>query len=67
MVQNTVNKLQHELHADAVGFGENLHIQHPGVWRKVKDDWDETFSHLPVTYEVKLNIEEYGASGTTTE
>lgn len=67
MLQTTMKKMQEEFHVDAAGFGTSLHIQHPAVWRNVKEDWDEVFSHIPVTYEVKLNIEEYGASGTTSE
>ncbi|ULO10606.1 Ger(x)C family spore germination protein [Paenibacillus sp. 19GGS1-52] len=67
IVKATVEKMQHELHADVGGFGTSLHIQHPAVWQKVKEDWDQTFSTLPVTYEVILNIEEYGASGTAAE
>ncbi|WP_339317747.1 Ger(x)C family spore germination protein [Paenibacillus sp. FSL R10-2734] len=67
MVQTTVKKMQKELHTEAAGFGTSLHNQHPAVWRSVKDNWDETFSQIPITYEVSLNIEEYGASDTTAE
>lgn len=67
IVETAVEKMQHELHADVGGFGKSLRIQHPEVWKKVKDDWDNTFSGLPVTYEVKLDIEDYGASGTSTD
>lgn len=67
ILQTTVRKMQHELKADVGGFGKALQIQHPSRWRKMKEGWDETFSRLPVTYEVKLNIEDFGASSTTTE
>ncbi|MGN7762773.1 Ger(x)C family spore germination protein [Paenibacillus sp. 22594] len=67
LVQSTMNKMQHELKVDVAGFGTSLHIQHPAVWRKVKEDWEKTFSKLPVTYEVKVEIEDYGASGITSE
>lgn len=67
LVQTTVTKLQKELHTEAAGFGTSLHNQHPAVWRSVKDNWDETFSQIPITYEINLNIEEYGASDTTAE
>ncbi|MRN55498.1 Ger(x)C family spore germination protein [Paenibacillus monticola] len=67
LAQSTVDKMQHELHVDVAGFGNSLHIQYPSVWRKVKEDWDETFSEIPVTYEVKLDLENYGASGITAE
>lgn len=67
MVQTTVKKMQKDLHTEAAGFGTSLRNQHPAVWRSVKDSWDETFSKIPITYEVNLNIEEYGASDTTAE
>ncbi|MGN7762772.1 Ger(x)C family spore germination protein [Paenibacillus sp. 22594] len=67
LVQSTVNKMQHELKVDVAGFGTSLRIQHPAVWRKVKEDWEEIFTKIPVTYEVKVEIEDYGASGITSE
>ncbi|KTD83305.1 Ger(x)C family spore germination protein [Paenibacillus etheri] len=67
MMQTTVKKMQKELHTEAAGFGTSLRNQHPAVWRSVKDNWDETFSEIPITYEVNLNIEEYGASDTSAE
>ncbi|MEI2394111.1 Ger(x)C family spore germination protein [Paenibacillus phytohabitans] len=67
LVKTVIDKMQHELHADVGGFGKTLRIQHPEVWRKVKERWDQTFTSLPVHLEVKLQIEEYGASGTATD
>ncbi|WP_058303202.1 Ger(x)C family spore germination protein [Gorillibacterium timonense] len=67
LVTESVDKLQHNLRADPVGFGKSLHIHHPAEWKKVKDHWEETFSQIPITYEIKILIEEYGASGTTTD
>lgn len=67
LVKSTMNKMQDELHVEVAGFGKCLQIQHPAVWRKVKENWDETFSKIPVTYEVNIEIEEYGASGITAE
>lgn len=67
MLQTTVKKLQEDLHVDVAEFGTNLRIQHPKMWQKMKGNWDEKFSQIPVIYEVDLNIEGYGASYTTTE
>ncbi|WP_379127833.1 Ger(x)C family spore germination protein [Paenibacillus sp. sgz500958] len=66
-IRSTVDKMQQELHVEAAGFGQALHIQHPSVWRKVKDNWDEVFAKLPVTFEVKVEIEDNGASGRASE
>ncbi|MFP4979316.1 Ger(x)C family spore germination protein [Paenibacillus sp. CN-4] len=62
LAKATLTKLQREYRVDALGFGDYMRIQHPAVWRKIKGDWDERFSRAKVTYEVRLNIEEYGAT-----
>jgi spore germination protein len=67
MVRHTADTLQNKFHADPAGFGKNLQIQYPAVWNKVKEDWDETFSKIPITYEVKVDIKDYGASNTASD
>ncbi|MEK8130533.1 Ger(x)C family spore germination protein [Paenibacillus filicis] len=67
MLKATVDNMQHDLQADVGGFGKKLQIQYPSIWSKVEHGWDTTFAHVPVTYEVHLNIEEYGASDTTSD
>lgn len=67
MLQTTVKKLQEDLHVDVAGFGTSLHLQHPKLWRSVEKGWEDRFSQIPITYEVKLDIEGYGASYTTTD
>ena len=67
LIHTTLQKMQTEYHVDVADFGKALRIQHPKVWNKVKANWDETFSSIPVTYNVKVQIKEYGASGTATE
>ncbi|SEL22969.1 spore germination protein [Paenibacillus sp. cl141a] len=61
-IGQALDKMQHVYHVDVGGFGEKLRIKHPGVWRKVKDHWDETFSHVPITYEVHMKITDFGSS-----
>lgn len=64
LAKNAVAKMR-KLRADVGGFGEALHIQHPEVWKKVKDDWDNTFVSIPVTYSTNIQIQDYGASAMT--
>ncbi|WP_283656185.1 MULTISPECIES: Ger(x)C family spore germination protein [unclassified Paenibacillus] len=64
--EKTLTKM-HRLQADVGGFGEALRIQNPQVWRKVKGDWDKTFSTIPVTFSTDIQIEDYGASNTTAD
>ncbi|MGZ9816780.1 Ger(x)C family spore germination protein [Peribacillus simplex] len=65
LVKNVVEKMQKEYQVDVAGFGNQLRIENPKVWKKVKKDWDQTFSETPVNYNVKLTIENYGTSGST--
>ncbi|MCV4235229.1 Ger(x)C family spore germination protein [Virgibacillus sp. LDC1] len=61
-IEQVLNKMQHVYHVDVGGFGEELRIKHPQLWKKLKSDWDETFSHVPITYEVSMNITDFGSS-----
>jgi len=65
LVRNTVEKMQKEYQVDVAGFGNRLRIKHPRVWMRVKENWDQTFSGVPINYDVKLMIKDYGASGST--
>ncbi|MDP1420284.1 Ger(x)C family spore germination protein [Peribacillus simplex] len=63
LVGNVLEKMQKEYQVDVAGFGNRLRIEHPKVWKKVKKDWDQTFSETPINYDVKLTINDYGTSG----
>lgn len=64
LVDHTLKKIQKEYQVDVAGFGNRLRIKYPRVWEKVKKDWDQTFSKVPIKYSVKLNIKDYGAEGS---
>jgi len=51
---------QQQYQTDVSGFGNNLRIKYPKVWEKVKKNWDQTFSEVPITYKVNINIKDYG-------
>jgi len=65
LVRNVLEKMQKEYQVDVAGFGNRLRIKHPRVWMRVKENWDQTFSGVPINYDVKLMIKDYGASGST--
>ena len=64
LVKNVLEKMQKEYQVDVAGFGNRLRIKHPRVWMRVKENWDQTFSEVPINYDVKLMIKDYGASGS---
>ncbi|WHY19696.1 Ger(x)C family spore germination protein [Paenibacillus sp. G2S3] len=55
LFQTTIKKVQQEYKSDIFGFGEVIHRSNPQAWKKLKDNWDQTFVNLPVN--VKMNIE----------
>ncbi|AJS61483.1 spore gernimation protein GerC [Paenibacillus sp. IHBB 10380] len=61
-LHKTVHKLQEDYRVDVAGFRDKLRIQHPKVWKKVKKEWDETFSQSDITYDVNLKITDFGSS-----
>ncbi|HWO98430.1 MAG TPA: Ger(x)C family spore germination protein [Bacillus sp. (in: firmicutes)] len=63
LMKNVVEKMQKEYEADVAGFGNQLRINHPRTWEKIKKDWDQIFSEVPINYKVKLTITDYGTSG----
>lgn len=64
LMKNTVNTMQKQYQADVAGFGNRLRIEHPKVWEKEKNDWDQTFSEVPIHFKVKLTIKDYGSAGS---
>ncbi|MCM3130453.1 Ger(x)C family spore germination protein [Paenibacillus provencensis] len=61
-IKTLLDKLQHTYRVDVVGFGKEVRIKYPRYYNKVKDRWDEVFSEIPVTYDVDLEIIDYGST-----
>ncbi len=59
----TLKKIQKQYKADVAGFGDQLRIQYPRVWQKVKKDWDEEFSRASVNVDVKVTVRDYQTKG----
>ncbi|MBT2289393.1 Ger(x)C family spore germination protein [Paenibacillus albidus] len=62
MLESCMETMQSKYKVEVAGFGDRLSIEKPHIWKKVKDNWDETFSHIPVTFDVKFTITDYGSS-----
>ncbi|GGG10427.1 germination protein BC [Paenibacillus albidus] len=62
MLKSSLEKMQSKYKVEVSGFGDWLSIEKPHIWKKVKDNWDETFSHIPVTFDAKFTITDFGSS-----
>lgn len=67
MIRHTLDKLQHQYHADVIGFGKKLQLDHPQVWEKMKDKWDEVFSEAEVKVDVHIQVRDYRTKGRKTK
>jgi spore germination protein len=61
MMEKMMEKLQKEYKADVAGFGDALSIQYPRVWKKVQDQWDDTFSRSKINIKYDLKINDFGS------
>jgi spore germination protein len=63
LMKNVINRTQKDYKVDVAGFGNRLRIKYPKEWKKLKKNWDQTFSKVPIRYTVKISIKDYGTSG----
>ena len=59
-IRETLQKLQHEMHTDIVGFSKEFHWKYPKEWKGVENHWDELFSEVDVTINVDAQIRREG-------
>ncbi|MEG7354135.1 Ger(x)C family spore germination protein [Bacillus inaquosorum] len=64
IVGHVLKKIQQDYKADVAGFDESLRLEHPDLWKKVKKNWDDTFSKADITYSVNTTITHYGTVKT---
>lgn len=60
-IKMAMNKIQKEYSSDIFGFGEHMRKHQPQYWKKVKKDWNDTFSDLPVEIQVDARINRIGS------
>ncbi|MBE6067524.1 MAG: Ger(x)C family spore germination protein [Clostridium lundense] len=56
----TVKRVQRKYKSDIFGFGKAVQMSNPKLWKKVKEEWPDKFSTLPVSINLKLNITNTG-------
>ncbi|QED46749.1 Ger(x)C family spore germination protein [Cytobacillus dafuensis] len=61
IIKKTLNTTQKKYRVDVADFGNQLSISHPHIWKKVKNNWDSTFSEIPINYSIQIKINDYGS------
>lgn len=60
-IKSTLALLQKQK-MDVLGIGTRIYRKDPDLWYRLKPDWEERFSSIPFTVEVKANIFNTGAN-----
>ncbi|ARJ37697.1 spore gernimation protein GerC [Sporosarcina ureae] len=60
IILRTIETVQNEYKSDIFGFGEAIHRSNPKEWNKMKEQWDEKFTDLPVNVQIDMNIRRTG-------
>ncbi|MNI28043.1 Spore germination protein A3 precursor [compost metagenome] len=59
-INGVITVSQQEFKSDIFGFGRQMHIDHPYVWKKIKEQWDELYPTLPIEVRTEVRIERIG-------
>ena len=59
-IRMALDLAQNDYSSDIFGFGTQVHKYHPQYWKKVKNDWNEVFSRLPVEIKVDAKVRRTG-------
>ncbi|KMM39254.1 Ger(x)C family spore germination protein [Guptibacillus hwajinpoensis] len=59
-IEETLQYLQKE-QVDVIGLGNAIYRKHPKEWKELKKDWPNTFSEVPFTVDVKVDINNTGS------
>lgn len=51
---------QNKFKADILGFGRELHIEHPFYWKTAKTEWESLYPKLPFSVKADIQLEQIG-------
>ncbi|WP_307891683.1 Ger(x)C family spore germination protein [Bacillus swezeyi] len=63
LMEKALKTAQEEYKVDFFGFGEVLHRSNPYYWKKVRKNWDETFTTMPIDIKTDVQIRRVGTIG----
>lgn len=59
-IKNTIRKVQEEYETDIFGFGNEIKIKMPSLWKSMEQDWDRLFPDLDVNVKASIDIRNTG-------
>jgi Spore germination B3/ GerAC like, C-terminal. len=58
--EEALKKIQQELVIDPIGLGKYLEEYHPGIWNRVKDNWDNEYKDSTINVNIDTQIRRIG-------
>ncbi|MFJ7726051.1 Ger(x)C family spore germination protein [Neobacillus sp. NPDC097160] len=52
--------VQKKLKADTFGFADEFQRKYPQIWKRQKEDWNEIFPKVSISFKTKVNLERTG-------
>jgi spore germination protein KC len=62
-VTQMISRVQKKYKTDVFGFGEAVHRKYPKEWKKIKVNWNRTFSEADIAVNVNVKVEQVGSTG----
>ncbi|MGF7049603.1 spore germination protein KC [Paenibacillus sp. DS2015] len=60
LIEKTIARVQEDYKVDIFGFGEAIRRSNPKEWKKLSENWDETFTTLQVNVNMVNKIQHIG-------
>ncbi|MGM0880392.1 MAG: Ger(x)C family spore germination protein [Bacillota bacterium] len=57
---DAIHTVQKKFKVDIFGFGEEIHRADPAAWKRLKQNWDEQFTHLDINVKTDVQIRRIG-------
>lgn len=62
-VLQMITKVQKEYGTDVFGFSDTIQKKKPGLWKSIRNDWEEEFKEADVSVKAKLTVRRIGVTG----
>lgn len=54
--EDTIRVLQKDIRSDALGWGKEIYMRKPAIWKKLEADWDDEFTNVQSNVRCKTKI-----------
>ncbi|WP_028608294.1 Ger(x)C family spore germination protein [Paenibacillus harenae] len=61
--EDAIRKLQKEWRTDVLGWGREVYLKQPGIWKRIEPEWPEVFPNVKSVVDCNFNIIGSGVRG----